>query len=483
MDKATKQSALNAHSWVGVFLSLLLFLVCLSGTIAVFHHEFERWEQPGVPEMDSVSPAAIDRAMAAFLTRHPEPTAHQFVVFPSSAIPRLVVENDDIAYFADREGNLLAQEHSPFTKMLVDLHLYLNLPHAWGMILVSAMGAVICTLVVTGIVAHKRLSRDAFKLRRGGNRQQYKTDLHNRFGLWAAPFHLIIGVTGSYFGLVSVLIVLLAQLYYDGDRDAVVAKVFTPDPVLEQPVTRPQLSNAIARMDSLAPAHKLIFLTVHEVGSPDQFIEIYAKPPNKMIYSENYRFDSQGNFLGTAGYEDGHWGKQLVYSIYRLHFGDFAGLASKLLYFVLGVMLTVLCVTGVEMWLAKKAQPPTLTRLWNGVVWGSISALALTALISLLLSVSLIAVFWGLMAINTVLAVATPRFTRACWIAVSGISVAALLLVYTGVHGSDSLSIAALQLNVPMLLYVVWSLHKAWRVRRRETQAVPVSVSANSANA
>ena len=108
---------------------------------------------------------------------------------------------------------------------------------------------------------------------------------------------------------------------------------------------------------------------MHEVNTPEQFIEIYARVPGKMIYSENYRFDSAGNYLGTAGYADGHWGKQVVYAMYRLHFGDFAGIPSKLLYFVLGIMLTVLCISGMEIWLAKKANPPLATRLWHCVVW------------------------------------------------------------------------------------------------------------------
>ena len=124
----------------------------------------------------------------------------------------MVVENDHKAYFADQEGNLLEEESVSFTQMLVDLHLYLNLPQSWGMILVSALGAIICTLVITGIIAHKRMSKDAFKLRRGGNGQQAQIDLHNRFGLWAAPFHLVIGITGAYFGMAGIILVLKTQV-------------------------------------------------------------------------------------------------------------------------------------------------------------------------------------------------------------------------------------------------------------------------------
>ncbi|WP_394220552.1 PepSY-associated TM helix domain-containing protein [Alteromonas gracilis] len=461
MDKLTKQNALNAHTWVGIFLSVLLFLVCLSGTIAVFHLEFERWEQPHIEEMENVSPAVIEKAMDTFLTQNTEASHHLYVVFPTSDIPRLVVENDHAAYFADSEGNLLEKESVSFTQMLVDLHLYLNLPHSWGMILVSALGAIICTLVITGVIAHKRIAKDAFKLRRGGNGQQAQIDLHNRFGLWAAPFHLIIGVTGAYFGLAGIILVVVASLNYGGDRDAVIDQIFTPDPVLEPQEGKPAIGKAFSQMESLAPEKSPIFLTVHKVGEPEQFIEIYAKAPNRMIYAEGYRFDTEGNFIGVAGYEFGEWGKQLVWAMYRLHFGDFAGLTSKWLYFVLGVMLTMLCVSGMEIWLSKKAHPPLASRLWYSTVWGSVSALALTAVVDMFYAGSLIAVFWCLMLVNTAATVGIKSLTKPVWLLISGVSVLVLLAAYAAVHQHATFTVASLQLNIPMAVYVIWSLYRA----------------------
>lgn len=475
MDKITKQNALNAHTWVGVFLSVLLFLVCLSGTIAVFHFEFERWEQPHITEMENVSPEVVEKAMDSFLSRHTEESHHLFVVFPTSDIPRLVVENDHVAYFADNEGNLIEKESVSFTQMLVDLHLYLNLPHSWGMILVSALGAVICTLVITGIIAHKRITKDAFKLRRGGNGQQAQIDLHNRFGLWASPFHLVIGITGTYFGLAGIILIVIATLNYGGDRDAVVDQIFTPDPVLVPQEGKPAIGKAFAQMETLAPEKSPIFLTVHEVGEPEQFIEIYAKAPNRMIYAEGYRFDTAGNYIGVAGYENGEWGKQLLWSMYRLHFGDFAGLVSKWLYFVLGVMLTMLCVSGMEIWLSKKAHPPLASRLWYATVWGSVSALAFTAIADMFFTGSLVAVFWCLMLLNTGVTVAVKSLTKPMWLLISGLSVFMLLVAYVAVHGSATFTIASLQLNIPMAVYVIWSVYRARTlIKRASTEQAKV---------
>lgn len=468
MNKITKQNALRAHSWAGVFLSGLLFLVCLSGTLAVFHFEFERWEQPHVSEMASTDAATITTAMDNFLAAHPQQTNHLFVVFPTSDIPRLVVENDHVAYFADQDGNLLEQESVLFTEMLVDLHLYLNLPHSWGMILVSALGALICTLVITGIIAHKRITKDAFKFRRGGNGQQTQIDLHNRFGLWAAPFHLVIAMTGVYFGLAMIIMTIVAQLNYQGDQQAVMDQVFTPDPVLAPQHGPANIGKAFAQMKTLAPEKSPIFLTVHEVGEPEQFIEIFAKAPERMIYAESYRFDSNGHYLGTAGYEFGEWGKQLAWSVYRLHFGDFAGMTSKWLYFVLGVMLTMLCVSGVEIWLSKKAHPVLATRLWYALVWGSVSALALTALIDLFITLSLISVFWGLMACALAVTVGVKQLTKPVWLFISSLSVLALLIAYAVVHTEALFTVSSWQLNLPMLMYVMWSFFRAITLMKRQ---------------
>ena len=145
----SRKPALHAHQWVSVFLSAFLYLVCLSGTLVVFNQELERWEQPQIEEFDAVSADAVSKALTDFATENTAQTEHYHVVFPTSGIPRLVVENDHKAVFADQQGNLLETEAFPWSKMLIDLHYYLHLPSTVGIIVVSALGAVISMLVIT----------------------------------------------------------------------------------------------------------------------------------------------------------------------------------------------------------------------------------------------------------------------------------------------------------------------------------------------
>lgn len=452
----SRKPALHAHQWAGVFLSAFLYLVCLSGTLVVFNQEFERWEQPQIDEFSAVSAEAVSKALTDFATENTAQTEHYHVVFPTSGIPRLVVENDHKAVFADHQGTLLETEAFPWSKMLIDLHYYLHLPSTIGIIVVSALGAIICMLVISGFFAHKKLVKDALKWRRGGSGQPGRIDLHNRFGIWASPFHLMIGMTGVYFGMAGLILTLVAQLDHDGNRQAVMDKVFTPEPALTQQAGFPDVGKAISAFNDMETGYKPIFLTVHDVGTPQQFIEIYAQVTDKLIYSENFRFASDGEFIDTAHYDDGHWGKQLIYSIYRLHFGDFAGMPVKALYFLLGIMLTALCVSGMDIWLNKQGNPPRLSAVWSALVWGSISALAVTAIAGLYISVSLTMTFWLLLLGGCVLSFMRPQFDRRRWLRICSLSILGLIVAYGLTHQQSFIAMASLQVNSMLLIVALW---------------------------
>lgn len=481
--QSVAKKGLKAHTWLGLVASALMYIVCLSGTIAVFHQEFERWEQPQIPEVEDFTKEQVSRAYAAFDAQYPEDTDHMHIVFPSSGIPRVVMENDHVAHFVDAQGTLGETEASAWTKMLVDLHLYLHLPKTFGMILVSAFGALLCAFVLSGLIAHPRIIKDAFRFRTGGSGLQQNIDLHNRFSVWATPFHLMIGVTGAYFGLAGVFIVVVSSAFYGGDRQAVVDKVFAPEPELHSPVIMPDIAKAIDYVQQHDPDGQLIFLTVHEPRTEGQFIEVYVKQPRRLIYSENYRFDAEGELIERVGYRDGAIGSQVIYSMYRLHFGDFGGLLSKLLYFVLGLMLTVIAATGMNIWLAKRKTRDWINVLWPAWVWGVPSGLAVSALSALFApdvsgwTLWLTACGILIAACKTIDEQALKHKLRL----LLAFSIAVLLLGYVCIHGRDAFSFASLQVNVPLGLFSMMLLFSClWeKARNNENEEKRQFIIAN----
>ena len=43
------RAVLAGHSALGLAFAAVIYVVCLSGTLAVFIHDFQRWEQPDGP--------------------------------------------------------------------------------------------------------------------------------------------------------------------------------------------------------------------------------------------------------------------------------------------------------------------------------------------------------------------------------------------------------------------------------------------------
>ncbi|MFW6094210.1 MAG: PepSY domain-containing protein [Pseudomonadota bacterium] len=394
---ALVKRSLASHSWLGVTVGALMYLVCLSGTLAVLYPQFERWEQPAVAESPDVDPAAVQRAYEDFAAAAAEVTHHMYVALPHEGMPRASVSSESDGRFFAPDGTLGPAVAHDWTHMLIDLHLYLNLPEQFGMIIVSALGALLTGLILSGLLAHPRLVKDAFLLRLGGSRHLEQADIHNRLSVWGAPFHLMIAITGAYFGLAALLSLLLGSAYFDGDTAKVSEAAFGSEPELGQPqgARAPDIARALTMMAEIAPRARPFFVTVEHADQPaEQYLEVSARHDQRLIWAEQYRFDAAGNYLDRVGYADGELGRQAIFSIYRLHFGHFGGLGVQLLYVALGLTLTVVSATGIGVWLARRRGRDRLNDLWAGFVWGAPAALTLTGITGVLLTLPSTAMLW-----------------------------------------------------------------------------------------
>lgn len=392
---ALVKQSLASHSWIGLLAGALMYLVCLSGTLAVFYPELERWEQPTVAERLSYQPAQIEQAYHNLLAAGTPATHHMFVSLPRDDLPRATVSSEEQGYFINADGSLGEAVRHEWTHMLIYLHLFLHLPQSFGMVVVSALGALLVGLIVSGFMAHPRVFKDAFLLRLGGSRHLEQADIHNRLSVWGAPFHLMIAVTGAYFGLAALISLVLSAAYFDGNLDALRAEVFGAEPEVEQAAGPLAIGRALSAMDRIAPDARPFYLTVEEADQPEkQYMIVGARHEGRLIYAEQYRFDAAGNYLGKVGYSDGEVGRQAIFSVYRLHFGHFGGLGVKALYAVLGLALTVVSVTGVNVWLARRRGRDRLNDLWAGFVWGAPAALAVSAIAQIGFGIPPTLLFW-----------------------------------------------------------------------------------------
>lgn len=418
-DNTTVKRALSVHAAIGLVAGALLYLVSLSGAVAVFYQEWQRVEQRDAPEMTRIDPAAVQRGVEAVLASEKgKPlTTHLYVHLPVEPLPRTTVTTDTQAVHLDAAGNIAGPEEIAWSDFLVALHYTLNLPAIAGLTVVGGLGVMMLALSLSGVVAHPRIFRDAFRLRARDKGGIGLADWHNRLSVWTLPFTLAIAFTGALIGMAYLTAYGMATTSYGGDLEAVYAPIFggegAPD---KTPAPAPNIVAAFDYMRANHPDADLTYVTLHDPGTAGQHIQLLGEHKRRLVFGEYYTFDAAGRFHEVAGLASGTLGQQAAASNYRLHFGNFGGMPVKIAYLVFGLVLTGICATGTYIWLGKRERrgvvEPRLRAMWDAVVWGSPLMLAVTFVLRQLLgnAAPLVAIFWiGFAALIALGATVTAR--------------------------------------------------------------------------
>lgn len=405
IEPGTVKRALSAHAAIGLVAGALLYILSLTGTIAVFYVELQRFEQPGAPEMSAIAPDAVQRGVERVLALEEEAglptTTHLYVHIPVEELPRATVTTDTQAFHLDAHGNLAMPEEIAWNDFLVQLHYMLNIPGLVGLTIVGVLGVMMLALALSGVIAHPRIFRDAFRLRARDKGGVGLVDWHNRLSVWTLPFTVAIALTGALIGLAVVTAYGIAGNAYGGDIEAVYGPIFSEEGAHHAgSAPAPDVAAALRHMADEYPDVRLTYAVIHDPLTAGQHVQMVGEHERRLIFGEYYAFDSEARFEGTAGLADGALGQQAAASTYKLHFGNFGGFWVKLAYVIFGAALTAICATGTYIWLGKRRRrgiaEPRLRAAWTGVVAGTPAALAATVLARIVIGndAPFVAIFW-----------------------------------------------------------------------------------------
>lgn len=383
LDKDNTKAMVSVHGWSGILLGLLLYAVVLTGTVAVFAHEIGAWsaghvetrsafEKPidaTVRRLTAMTPPQYreavnlfeigDHGLGVFFHRHetgangmPTESGVYYQLDSSGRIDRTVRGNVD-HIFGPRNDDALST-------FVVDTHVRLHVPNPWGLLLTGILGLAMLVAAISGVLIHRHLFKDIFTLRRGANPVLGNRDKHSVAGTWSLPFAFILAFTGSFFsffGTIGVPVVAMAA--YSGDVQALSEAVFgnpgKPDP-------RPReignldliTADAIRRMGE-APT----FVAIENFGRADAKVTSYHNPkagdiePITLLYSgATATFERAKPSVGAKPSAGG----TLVGIMGPLHFGNFAGLLSKAIWFGLGFAVCYVTFTGMRLWVVRRKE-------------------------------------------------------------------------------------------------------------------------------
>ncbi|MEM6858621.1 MAG: PepSY-associated TM helix domain-containing protein [Pseudomonadota bacterium] len=365
----------DLHSWTGVCLGIIMFFVCFTGSVALFHHEFEGWEDPARRGDIPANPIEINEPLADWIDRTSEtlgvePTnvsvtlphdEHGHYDFFMSGQDAEKVFQFGFGRFDATTGEELPFREAGANRALYDLHRDLAWPDTLGgrqvgRILVGLVGISFLLLILTGIVAHTKITKELFTLRYLKSVRLKWQDSHKVMGLWTSPFAAMIALTGAFLGVIALLLPLLAFVTMKGDQEALIAELG-----LEQPVAVGVAAPMIS-VDEIGPR-------IHpETGQPvnairysnygDQNAQAFLtyKAEQRLLYSDQITVSAvTGEVQPGADFflTNGPFAYILA-TFSPLHYGTYGGITLKLIYFVLGMGIAVMSALGNMMWIERR---------------------------------------------------------------------------------------------------------------------------------
>lgn len=374
MNKQFLKRLTEAHSWLGLTISGLLFIVFFMGSISLFRSEIYLWSvlphhTPAQGEV--LSPSEI----MALAIKDVEFNAreHLTLVSPTSEMPFYKVYVDivlpkgattDIDYVSllmdPVSGEVVANiDDFYLADFIYQLHYDLNIPN--GSYIIGFVTLFFCFALISGVFIHARKLFKQFFLYRTqeGKRDQLLT-MHNLIGVMTLPFTLMYAITGLIFNLVIIYQIAFALVLYKGDQQALLSDAgytqHTPE-WLNIPLDTAAEVDATVRgfIEDFGQAPRV--LRAYNYGDSSALIHLFGSETDKFVSPVEQVFElKDGNPLFSRTPESTNTVTTGQKVLETLHFGDYAGMDLRLIYLILGFGVCVLITSGNLLWAEKRLQ-------------------------------------------------------------------------------------------------------------------------------
>lgn len=366
----------DLHSWIGLALGLLIYVVSFSGILALFTEELDPWLRA-----DLAAPTVLpDRQLDTLVERTAADGVGDFLLLlPTAYRPWVTVipHGRESAPPQRLEPATLAPlpaRAETAADLMTRLHTDLLLPEPVGRYLVGLLGIILLASALSGLLLHRKMLQEMFAYRPGRSSRLFWTDLHKLLGLWAAPFHIVMALTGAVLGFAGVVVLLAALTAYRGDGAAAMAAMGMlhpgSDAAADMLPASQLLDAARGRMPGMVPE----VVEIGDWGRASARMVVMGNVSGRLVYYPTVSVGgATGSVLEVVDWSREGLGRALYAMVTPLHYASFGGPAVKLLYVALGLATCVLSVSGLRIWrsrLAGEGGARLFATLTTGVVLG-----------------------------------------------------------------------------------------------------------------
>ncbi|MCJ8294753.1 MAG: PepSY domain-containing protein [Colwellia sp.] len=386
MKRDALKALTNAHAWVGLIISTILFIIFFAGSLSLFREDIISWERdPYFTVSDDVENFSFD-ALISQVTQDYKVHTHGYFILqrptaeqPSSNIyfeEEIVTQGDlgdeqdsqledpiddhiDKHLIISPDGTILGDGNAfDWGNFLYQLHYNLHIPEV-GLYFVGVVTLFFFVALLSGVVIHwRKIISKFFQYRKDGNKDKL-LDAHNLIGVMGLPFHIMYAFSGLVFNLLIVYQISYAVALYGGDQ----AKLFKAAGVVDVHIEETNIAVPVQGIDKLYLTAKeslgevdITRISIDHFG--DESASVTFRGDDKSQFSTRkevtYHIASGRElYLTKNNYDNDIRGGLAV--IASLHFGDFAGYSLRILFFILGIGTCYIILTGNLMWLQKRA--------------------------------------------------------------------------------------------------------------------------------
>lgn len=352
------KSLFKIHSWAALLAFIPLLVICVTGSLLVFKHEIDSLL---MPDSVRVAPQAarlpLDTLAANINRAHPDYEIVGWVLYqePARADQPYVMEKGtsewSFLHLNPYTGALLSAPvpHDHYlTDWLLELHYTFLLEDA-GLVITSVFALALLLLGFTGIYLHRKFWRNFFTLRWNSRLVVYFSDLHKMVGIVSSPILIILAFTGAWWNIAGYLHEL--EEHANGyQHHRMQARLYSDSLSLD---------TMRAEAEASLPGFTATYLSFP--WEPGANFTVWGEVPTGNFltsqYSSTVSFSAEtGEKLGSYDIRQAGAGAVIVDSYRRLHFGDFAGLVSKIIWALLGASPLILALTGITLWWKRRKQ-------------------------------------------------------------------------------------------------------------------------------
>lgn len=355
----TRRGWFNLHSWAGLKVSVFMFFISITGTLAVFAHEID-WLlnediRVSVGKERASYGAMIDAARARypgwsfFLLAEPiEPWfASELTAYnPDGELRRIYID----PYRGEVTGDAgWLNAH----RILRETHRNLMLPTRIGVPLVSVLAIPLLISAVTSLKIYKRWWTGFLQRPRSQRKRRFWGDVHRLLGVWSLAFIFVIALTSVWYLVESL-----------GGQAPAAASMPRGNPDLPPAeVDGAALDDMIAKARQDFPELKVDRILFPRRGEEPLVLQGQTEAWLVRPRANAIAFDP-ADLLEVHRHRASELNlhQRISEAADPLHFGNFGGLATRILWFVFGLGMSALSLTGIYLFglrvAGKSSSPP-----------------------------------------------------------------------------------------------------------------------------